>query len=151
MPRVASANPKKTGTSLTRKVVVFLVISAVGAAVFWLWRGRETATASAHSGSVLHLETFVLNLNDADQRAYLRVGVDLGLSRSPNRNESEAPPPIALLRDTVLTVLASEKTADLLQDEGKRKLKESLVRALRDRAPEMGIEEVYFTEFLIQR
>jgi flagellar basal body-associated protein FliL len=58
---------------------------------------------------------------------------------------------VALVRDTILTVLAVGKSEELLTPEGKAKLKEDLLGALQKRAPDLGAEEIYFTEFLIQR
>jgi flagellar basal body-associated protein FliL len=73
----------------------------------------------------------------------------LGLNREQKRGEEA--PPVAKIRDTILTVLAVAKVEDLLTADGKAKLKENVLQALQDRAPEVGVEEVYFTEFLIQR
>lgn len=97
----------------------------------------------------MHLETFVLNLADADQRSYLRIGIDLGLNQSAKPAEQAAP--LAEVRDTILTVLSQAKVGDLLTPAGKTKLKQDLLRALQERMPGLGVEEVYFTEFLIQR
>jgi flagellar basal body-associated protein FliL len=94
------------------------------------------------------LETFVLNLADQEQRSYLRVGIDLGLSEELKRGEQA---PVAQVRDTILGVLAEGKVNDLLTPAGKTKLKENLLQALQRREPELGVEEIYFTEFLIQR
>lgn len=58
---------------------------------------------------------------------------------------------MARVRDTILGVLALAKVEDLMTAAGKNKLKQDLLRALQERAPELGVEEVYFTEFLIQR
>ena len=96
----------------------------------------------------LHLETFVLNLADPQQRSYLRVGIDLGLSHEIGRGENA---PVAEVRDTILGVLAQCRVEDLQIAAGKTKLKEDLLRALQARLPGLGVEEVYFTEFLIQR
>jgi flagellar FliL protein len=90
-----------------------------------------------------------LNLSDLDQRSYLRVGIDLGLNTEPKRGEE--PAPVAEVRDTILGVLAEGKVDELLTESGKTKLKENLLSALRQRMPQLGVEEVYFTEFLIQR
>jgi flagellar basal body-associated protein FliL len=98
---------------------------------------------------VLHLETFTVDLSDPEQRTYLRVGIDLGLDHE-TRSGSKAPP-TALVRDTILTVLMAAKPADLTSLEGKQKVKEHILQALHDRAPELGAHEVYFTEFLMQR
>ena len=98
--------------------------------------------------STLHLESFVLNLADPGQRSYLRVGIDLGLGRPLSKEEAA---PIGPVRDTILTVLGQAQTDDLVTAKGKAKLKEDLLRALQQRVPGLGVEEVYFTEFLIQR
>ena len=99
--------------------------------------------------STLHLETFVLNLADPGQRSYLRVGIDLGLGRELGKGENA--PPVAQVRDTILGVLAEAQVDELLTAKGKAKLKEDLLHALQEREPGLEIEEVYFTEFLIQR
>lgn len=99
--------------------------------------------------STLHLETFVLNLAGSDQRSYLRVGIDLGLGRELGKGETA--PPVAQVRDTILSVLAQARVENLLDEKGKTKLKADLLHALQETVPRLQVEEVYFTEFLIQR
>ena len=48
-------------------------------------------------------------------------------------------------------VLAQSRVDELLTAKGKTKLKEDLLHALQERIPALEVEEVYFTEFLIQR
>jgi flagellar FliL protein len=133
-------------------VIAFVVLAGLGI-WYWMHRGADAAAGQpdqpAGVKSTLHLETFVLNLSDADQRAYLRVGIDLGLNKEAKHGEE--PAPIAQVRDTILGVLAQGKVEDLLTAEGKTKLKQNLVQALHERMPQLGVEDVYFTEFLIQR
>jgi flagellar basal body-associated protein FliL len=130
-----------------------LVLGALVLLGGWFWsrseRSAGPAVVTSSVKSTLHLESFVLNLADAEQRSYLRVGIDLGLSVEQKRGEEG--PPVAKIRDTILTVLAVAKLDELLTAEGKAKLKESVLHALQERAPEVGVQEVYFTEFLIQR
>ena len=96
----------------------------------------------------LHLETFVLNLADPGQRSYLRVGIDLGLAEAVRRGEES---PVAEARDTILGVLGEARVEDLQTPKGRAKLKEDVLHALQQRLPELKVEEVFFTEFLIQR
>jgi len=133
-------------------IVPPVVLAVLG---IWFWARRSPAPASAPEPeaetqvrSTLHLETFVLNLADPDQRAYLRVGIDLGLSREEKKDEAALTAPV---RDTILGVLAQGKADELMTADGKAKLKENLLHALQERVPELGVQEVYFTEFLIQR
>ena len=129
--------------------ILLLVLAGVG---IWFWSSRGTEVAPEQATKVrstLHLETFVLNLADTDQRSYLRVGIDLGLNREAKRGEELAP--VGQVRDTILGVLAEAKVDELMTAAGKTKLKENLLHALQERVPQLGVEEVYFTEFLIQR
>jgi flagellar basal body-associated protein FliL len=138
-----------------RRGLTYVFLSALGLAVcfgFASCRGGESATPADGVSAVkstLHLDTFVLNVADPEQRAYLRVGIDLGLNREPKHGEE--PVPVAAVRDTILGVLSQTKVDDLLTPAGKTKLKDDLLRALQQKTPKLGVEEVYFTEFLIQR
>jgi len=152
MPDVqVSPAPEKTPKNAPTKklgwmaAVLALVLAAAGMLV-WL---RPEASTSAAAGSTLVLETFVVNLNGSSQRAYLRVGITLGLAHPLPRNQAEAVP-VALMRDTILSVLASAQAEELLRLEGKRQLRDALLKALQERVPQMAVENVYFTEFLVQ-
>ena len=133
-------------------VRVFSLLVLAGAATwFWADYAREPVQANgpdpAHS--VLHLDPFVLNLADSDQRSYLRVGIDLALNQDAEHADKNVP--VAEVRDTILSVLGEAKVSELLRPGGKTELKHQVLHALQDRAPALGVEEVYFTEFLIQR
>jgi len=129
-------------------VVLVLVLTAAGI-FFWL-RPRDSSGAAEPSSvqATVALETFVVNLSGSGERAYLRIGISLGLSHALARNADEVP--MALVRDTILSVLSSAQPAHLLQAEGKLQLKADLLRALQERLPQLGVENVYFTEFLVQ-
>jgi flagellar FliL protein len=102
----------------------------------------------------MHLESFVVNLADSEENRFLRVGIDLGLENPLSAKEGkggEGEVPIARIRDCILVVLSTWTSDALLAPEGKKKLKDELIRALRERAPELGVKEVYFTDFLVQR
>ncbi len=129
-----------------------LVVLVAVAGWFWTKRGSEPAVGADESKrikSTLHLETFVLNLADPGQKSYLRVGIDLGLSKETGRTENA--PSVAQVRDSILSVIGTAKVEDLLTAKGKIQLKDDLLKALQQRMPELGVEEIYFTEFLIQR
>ncbi|HEY1799367.1 MAG TPA: flagellar basal body-associated FliL family protein [Terriglobales bacterium] len=130
-----------------------LVIAIAGMALCWVVLASAKKPALMESGvpkSVLHLEPFVLNLADPGQKAYLRIGVDVGLDHVPASGEKSAAT-VSLLRDTMIDVLSRADPDELLSREGKAQLKSSLVQALQLRAPGLEVREVYFTEFLIQR
>lgn len=149
----AAAHRKSRKWIIVTVVVVALLVAIAIQGYRAVGGNDEKASTSAEPRikSVLHLETFVINLDDPGQKSYLRIGIDLGLTGPPHTKEGEGGIPTAQLRDTILNVLSVGHPEELLTPAGKAKLKADLLHALRQRAPEMGIEEVYFTEFLIQR
>ncbi|MGB8061551.1 MAG: flagellar basal body-associated FliL family protein [Candidatus Sulfotelmatobacter sp.] len=144
----STAHPRRS-----RSAALVLGLLALAAAGIWFWANHASESAQAHAAdpahSILHLETFVLNLADSDQRSYLRVGIDLALNQDAKRAEETVP--ISQVRDTILGVLSEAKVGDLLKPGGKTELKQQVLHALQDRVPSLGVEQVYFTEFLIQR
>ena len=130
--------------------MVLLVLILAGVGVWFLTtHGTEQESTEHAAHSTLHLETFVLNLGDINQRAYLRVGIDLGLNQEAKTATEVVP--VAEVRDTILAVLGDAKVDDLMTSSGKAKLKQGMLGALQERVPRLGATEVYFTEFLIQR
>jgi flagellar basal body-associated protein FliL len=126
-------------------VVVGLVTAAF---VFW-WEAQRTPDGADGAESTFPLETFVVNLGGSGQRAYLRAGITLGLAHPLTRVQREEMP-TALVRDTILSILAEAQPEALLGQEGKRQLKEQVLQALQTRLPQIGVKNVYFTEFLVQ-
>jgi len=136
--------------------VAFLCVLA-GAAWWFFFRPAplkaEEPKAGAKIKATLHLEGFVVNLDDPDGNHFLRVGIDLGLGR-PLEEGGRGKNDIVLtgpIRDAILEVLSTRQAAALLSPDGKAKLKEELLHALQERVPELGVSEVYFTDFLVQR
>jgi len=148
----------KTGKSSKSTVILAVLVTlGLSAAFYFFWLRHTSAEAApGHSSSeqvaaVLHLETFTLNIDDPDQRTYLRVGIDLGLDHDLKDSKNAGVSPTAILRDSILNVLMAAKPQDVTTVDGKRKLKEQILAALKERLPNLGVREVYFTEFLVQR
>lgn len=142
-------------------MVFFLLASAMLAAVGSLGCNKSSPPndESANNASaqrirgLVHLESFVVNVADPEENRFLRIGIDLGLEKPLPTKDGKGGAgdlPIARIRDCILSVLSTWHSDALLSPEGKQKLKDELLRALRDRVPELGVKEVYFTEFLVQ-
>jgi flagellar protein FliL len=134
--------------------IALALATAVGGMFFFIWIRPEVLAKSASEGalnseSTLVLETFVVNLK-GDERAYLRAGITLALSHPLAKDQNASGTSVALIRDTILDALSREHPQQLLQPEGKRELKTEILAALNQRAPELGVKDVYFTEFLVQ-
>ena len=150
-----------TGKILPTRLLITLslFVSSVGGGALWFNSRRHAAHANTTAGaepratvkSVVHLESFVVNLADSDRTAFLKIGIDLGTSQVESKSEDKTSVVVPKLRDVILGVLGSCQSSDLLAPDGKQKLKEQLVKALHDQTPEASVQEVYFTEFLVQR
>jgi flagellar protein FliL len=156
--RAASGEPisrssvtSKTSAAKSNAWIYIFVAAALGGGIFFWPHLATIGTRGAGEvveKSALPLETFVVNLGGGGQRAYLRLGVTLGLARALSRNREETAVP--LVRDAILSVLANAKADELLTTQGKEQLKADLLRSITQRAPELGVESVFFTEFLVQ-
>ena len=140
--------------------IAFLAIAGGGgSAWFMVQRGRATEAPRTVETNlapkyVVHLEGFTVNLADPEETHFLRVTMDLGIDRLPEGAEKDKPAaalPVGRIRDAILSVLTASKADALLTQEGKTQLKKNLVDALTHNVPELGVKDVYFTEFLVQR
>jgi len=151
----AAKPPAKPKSKLPLIIMAVAVAGGLAAGGFLLRRSKaapaaeETKSAATDVKSVLHLESFVVNLQGADT-GYLRVGIDLGLGVELKEGDKAAPS-TGKLRDTILTVLGTHSVDDLVTPDGKEKLKADMLKAINERVPEIKCQEIYFTEFLVQR
>jgi len=135
-------------------IAVAAVVCAGLGAGGWFWHlsaapSKPQSAGSAEVKSVLHLDSFVVNLQGESDSGYLRVGIDLGLGTAAEQGENQKDM-IAPLRDTILTVLGTETVDELLTPAGKAKLKDQILAAIHKRLPEIQCRDVYFTDFLVQ-
>jgi flagellar protein FliL len=149
---------RKSSFSTIALIVIVTLAGGGGGVWFIQERGQADAAASAASGkssaTVIHLDGFTVNLADPEENHFLRVTMELAIEHMPPPLEREKPNsglPMARIRDTILSVLTVGKADVLLTPEGKENLKKNLLDALNRENPELGVREIYFTEFLVQR
>jgi flagellar protein FliL len=161
LPSVAGQekSPQRSSAPMVVSMVLFAVV--VGGASVWFVQQRDhTAEASRGAESsgapkyIVHLEGFTVNLADQEETHFLRATIDLGIDRLPegaNKEKLAQAVPVSRIRDSILSVLTVCKADDLLKPEGKAQLKKNLLDSLNKNVPEIGVREIYFTEFLVQR
>jgi len=145
---------EKTPKKSSPIVIGLVILLAVAGATAWTLNHRSSDEANPDSKpkAIVHLESFVVNLSDPNEKAFLRVGLDLGVEKQLSKKESGAIVDLTpSVRDTILGILTASKADDLLTVEGKQQLKARLLAGLKERVPELGVQEIYFTEFLVQR
>lgn len=158
------------GTSSTKLLIIFGLLFVIsngiwGAVIFMKGGSAQAATAPAQDkktdkkdeedkthgdkpGPVVALEPFVVNLNESDGGHYLRVTIKLEIDKEESRQKIDDR--VVMIRDQFLTILSSKQLDELHTSEDKKKLREELLRAVREMLTARTIHAVYFTEFLTQ-
>jgi flagellar basal body-associated protein FliL len=152
--KIKTSSEKRPASKLVLLVVCFMLLATAAGAFVWQTR-RKSASAAPQEApiQVIHLESFLVNLGDPSKDCYLRLGIDLGIDEQPSsrREQDHGELPISQIRDTVLGIVMDTSADALLTGSGKADLKTQLLSALRSRLPRLGLREIYFTDFLVQR
>ena len=155
-PEKPAVAKRKSSLSTVALIVVVAGVGAGGG--IWFIQGRASTAASTSpekpAETLVHLEGFTVNLADPEENHFLRVTMDLSVTHLPPALQKDKPYsglPVPRIRDTILSVLTAGKADVLLTSEGKQQLKKDLLAALNRQNPELGVRDIYFTEFLVQR
>jgi flagellar protein FliL len=152
-----TAKGKQKSKSKSSPLLIFLLLAAIGAGGYWFVSRRHAVEAAPNAPkaasvtSVIHLDSFVVNLADRNQSSFLKVSIDLGVTSAEGKSGDANTAVLPKIRDTILSVLSTWQSGGLLAPDGKTKLKEQILDALHQQVPTVPIKEVYFTEFLVQR
>jgi len=173
---VPAAKSSNSG-SLIMMVVIVLVSNALGAGATWFFVSRAMAAVvvSGEEGkhgegkdgkegeehvdmaelleksAVVPLEPFVVNLADADVARYLRIKISLMVDDKSKVKEVEENQALQLkVRDVILQTLTKKTSQDLIHDEGKKKLRKEIQDEVGPFFKAPKLNDVMFTEFVIQ-
>jgi flagellar FliL protein len=159
--QAGTSSPGQNKSSTPKIVLGMLLLFGVGFGAWWTFGRTSPVNSAEQAGSTLSalpLESFTVNLADQEDGRFLRLTLSLGVNgRLPAVQKSEVNSAdasgvsIATIRDSIITVLAQCTSDQLLSSEGKLKLKLKLIQALNHDVPALGVQEIYFTEFLVQR
>lgn len=97
---------------------------------------------------VKSLETFLVNLADPGGERYLKITMQLSLSSEAASQEIDTR--MAELRDSILMLLSSKEYDDISSLSGKLALKKTLMGNLNRVLKQGTVQDIYFTEFLVQ-
>ena len=112
---------------------------------------QEKIAEMLEKSAVIPLEPFVVNLADADAARYLRIKITLMVDDKGRVKEVAENQALQLkVRDVILESLTAKRSQDLINAEGKNKLRHELQEkvGVYFRAPKLV--DVMFTEFVIQ-
>jgi flagellar protein FliL len=122
--------------------------ASVMARVRNLFAGDKKAVESTGPGYIYKMEPFLVNLLDPGQLRYLKVTLHAESNREKESEEIDRRLP--QLRDAVLTILSSKNYKDIITAEGKSALREEIKLKLNQLLSGVKVENVYFTEFVVQ-
>jgi flagellar protein FliL len=97
------------------------------------------------------LEPFLVNLADKDSVRFVKASFQLGFAEA--KAAEEVPNNKAVLaatRDSIISLLSSLTSEDVLSNEGKAKLREEIKRRVNALSPEFEVKDVYIVEFVVQ-
>lgn len=150
--------PAKSRKLLIIVVIVAIVVLGGGAAYYFLSRKPAADGAKIAEKSVprqpmyLPMDTFTVNLRDADQERFLQVTINLELADAATVDALKVQLPS--IRSRLLLLLSSKTSEDLLPREGKEKLSAEIAvelrKSLESATASKGVEQVLFSHFVIQ-
>jgi len=155
-------------------VVAIAVASSVsGGVVSWILTSRALATVNnadketqseatpttaedavslaLEKGGAMALDTFVVNLADADSARYLRIKVSLMVDDKTKMTELQDNQALQVkLRDVILQTLTQKTSRDISNEEGKNKLRHEIQAKIEGYFKAPKLVDVMFTDFVIQ-
>ena len=164
------ATPKKGGSigKMLMIIVLALVSSAGGGVVSFMLISRtlgaqakaaespekaeqEKIAEMLEKSAVIPLEPFVVNLADAEAARYLRIKISLMVDDKSRAKEVAENQALQLkVRDVILESLTAKRSQDLINAEGKNKLRHELLEKVAVYFRKPKLVDVMFTEFVIQ-
>jgi flagellar basal body-associated protein FliL len=160
----SSLAPKKNNQS---KMLIGVLLLAVAGGGFWFYRTKMHPTSSATNASkavapsttmeAITLEPFLANLSGG--QGYVKVTITLSVRKPAEVTEAKAKAAAAnaellrsaIVRDAILTDLSTQTSQTLLTNEGKEALKTTLKQDLVKKVPGLDLDNLYFTDFLVQQ
>ncbi|MBM4333028.1 MAG: flagellar basal body protein FliL [Deltaproteobacteria bacterium] len=109
-------------------------------------KGKESRQDT--KGHMYKMDSMIVNLADPGQSRYLKIKLDIESSEKKANEEFEKRLP--QLRDALLKVLGGKQRKEIIDSEGKERLRGEIKDRLNQLLNNMKIKEVYFTEFLMQ-
>jgi flagellar protein FliL len=140
-------------------LIFVLVAAGTGFMVLPFTKGARTALWTKVMGKATHkseevkatlpLEPFLVNLADSDEVRFVKTTFQLGLAEEPTE-EMKNGAAIAAIRDSIISLLTSKKSEQILTPEGKDVLRHEIRSRVNSISPKTKVLEVYIVDFVVQ-
>lgn len=138
-------------------LMIIVAIVAVIAVAGGLLVGKQVSAKSkspAHKpierGPIMPLDDFLVNLADPSGDHFLKVTVNLELSKSSGKTADSLKDQVAPIRDAVLTALCSKTRDQIAPLAGREELKTEIRKDVNAALGENDVQNVYFSDFVTQ-
>jgi flagellar FliL protein len=148
----------KSRKMLIAGIIVSLLAAGGGAGYYFLGHkssadhGKAAEKATPRTMVYVPLETFTVNLHNAEADRYLQLTINLEVADSSTADAIKVQMPS--IRNRILLLLSSQDAESLMRREGKEKLAAEIVAELRKTlegdGPSKGLAQVLFSQFVIQ-
>ena len=170
-----TSKPKGKRKLLIIAVLSVIVLAGGGAAAYWMWAGSRAAsdadataegagesdaageaTAKVKSkvpedAGLVEFPGFLVNLADEGGQAYLRTTLSLLVASEAEAKALATKPALkSLLRSSILEVLAQQTGGVLVTPKGKEDLKRAIVAKVDALGLEVKVQDVLFSDFVVQ-
>lgn len=111
--------------------------------------GGEESGSKKHGelpGAIVPLDTFIVNLQIKGSFLKTVIQLEFGEPEQPHTFDADLPK----VRDAIIRVLSSKQAQEILNPEGKEKLREEVKNAVNNTLGSEDVVNVYFTEFIVQ-
>ncbi len=144
--------------------VAVLFVGAVGGGFYMMWNkladldalvrpeeeevDEETDDGLSTIGAMFPLDTFIVNLADEERKRYLRVTMQIELKEGEPVEILEQR--LVQVRDIILMILPTKRFQEIRSVDGKTLLRQEIMTRLNDLIKKEVINNIYFTEFVVQ-
>jgi flagellar FliL protein len=153
---------KKGKGGLIIIILVLLLLAGGGAALYFLVLHKPpveealnpelpitAAKPQAEPGPIVPYSSFLVNLADAGGKRYLKFSLSIELSKHKNFQQ-EVEQKDAKIKDIVISIISSKTFEEINSPQGKIALKQEILRRLNTVMTGGKVEDVFFTEFVVQ-
>ncbi len=148
-----TSNKKKIPLWIYLPFGLVFICACAGAYLFGV-NGTDKSPKVEHKkekeslGPMIDLEDFVVNILDGEQMHYLKAAITVEARNVETKEEVKKRNP--QIRDSIILLMGNKKYDELRDLQGKLQLRAELQNKINSLLPKGKVENVYFTEFVVQ-
>lgn len=150
--KTAEEPKKKKGKLILLIGMVVVALLAGGAGAYFYFSKSSPKDKKEESkkeeGVMFPLEPFVVNLGDQGSMRFLKLTIQIELSKQEMADKAKIRAP--QMRDSIITLLTSKTVDSIITPEGKLQLKDEISLRLNQILGEGSVRNVFMTDFVMQ-